>query len=255
MSTLEALLILVAGAGAGTINAVIGSGTLITFPVLLAAGYPPVVANVSNNVGLVPGAVTGVYSYRGELRGQRARLVPFIAITTLGALVGAITLLALPASTFEAVAPVLIAGALVLVVLQPRITAAVKERRPPRAEVAPKPGGGPLLRAGIFGTGIYGGYFGAGQGIVMFALLGTALPDDHHLANALRILLTGMNNAVAAVVFVIAADVSWAAAGLLAAGSSAGGLLGARIGRRLAPAALRVVVVVVGIAAILRLVL
>lgn len=250
MSTVEALLVLVAGLGAGTINAVIGSGTLITFPVLLAVGYPPVVANVSNNIGLLPGAVTAIHAYRDELHGQRARLVPFVATTALGSLIGALALLTLPESSFEVIVPVLIAGALVLVVLQPRITAAVLARR-----TDPRPAGGPLLRGGIFTTGVYGGYFGAAQGILLFALLGTALPDDQQLASAFRILLAGVNNAVAAIVFIAVADVSFAAAAVLAVGSSAGGVLGARVGKRLSPATLRAVVVVVGLAAIARLVL
>jgi hypothetical protein len=250
LSAAEALLVLIAGLGAGTINAVIGSGTLITFPVLLAVGYPPVVANVSNNIGLLPGAVTAVHAYREELAGQRARLVPFITATALGSFAGSLLLLALPESAFEVIVPVLIAGALVLVALQPRITAAVIARRK-----AHRPAGGPLLRGGIFATGVYGGYFGAAQGILLFALLGTALPDDQQVASAFRILLAGINNGVAAVVFLAVADVSFAAAGILAIGSSAGGVLGARVGRRLRPATLRIVVVVVGLSAIAHLAL
>ena len=250
MSAAEALLVLVAGLGAGTINAVIGSGTLITFPVLLAVGYPPVVANVSNNVGLVPGSLTAVHAYRRELRGRWRHALGLASATAVGALIGSVLLLSLPASAFEVVVPVLIGGALVLVALQPRISAAIEaRRRPGRAR------GGPLLRAGILATGIYGGYFGAAQGILLFALLGTALPDDLQHANALRNLLAGTANGIAAAVFIVAADVAWLAVLLLAVGAAAGGVMGARVGRRLSPAALRAVVVVVGLTAIARLVL
>ena len=250
MTAAEALLVLVAGLGAGTINAVIGSGTLITFPVLLAVGYPPVVANVSNNVGLVPGSLTAVHAYRRELAGRWRHAFGLAAGSAVGSLIGAILLLSLPESAFEVIVPVLIAGALVLVAFQPRISAAVEaRRRPGRAR------GGPLLRGGIFATGVYGGYFGAAQGILLFALLGTALPDDLQHANALRNLLAGTANAVAAVVFLTAAEVAWAAVLLLAAGAAVGGVVGARVGRRLSPAALRMVVVIVGLSAIARLVL
>jgi hypothetical protein len=166
-------------------------------------------------------------------------------------LIGSVLLLSLPESAFEVVVPVLIAGALVLVAFQPRISAWVQARRRPGR---PR-GGGQLLRGGIFATGVYGGYFGAAQGILLFALLGTALPDDLQHANALRNLLAGTANGVAAVVFVFAADVAWWAALLLAIGAATGGVVGARVGRRLSPAALRGVVVAVGLSAIARLVL
>ncbi len=250
MSAAEALLVLAAGLGAGTINAVIGSGTLITFPVLLAVGYPPVVANVSNNVGLVPGSLTAVYTYRRELVGRWRHAFGLAAFSAVGSLIGSLLLLSLPESAFEVIVPVLIAGALVLVAFQPRISAAVQARRRPGA-----PRGGPVLRGGIFATGVYGGYFGAAQGILLFALLGTALPDDLQHANALRNLLAGVANGVAAVVFLTLADVAWEAALLLAIGAAAGGVAGARVGRRLSPTALRAVVVVVGLTAIARLAL
>ena len=239
---------LAGGLGAGTINAVIGSGTLITFPILLAVGYPPVVANVTNNVGLVPGSMTAVYGYRRELRGHGRRMGRFMAASATGALTGSLLLLALPESAFEVVVPVLIAGALVLVVFQPRISAAVAERRRPG-----RPDGGPALRAGIFATGVYGGYFGAAQGVLLFALLGASLPDDAQHVSALRNLLAGTANAVAAVVFVAVADVAWLPALLLACGAAAGGVLGARVGRRLEPRVLRGVVLAVGLLAIARL--
>jgi uncharacterized protein len=250
VSTAEALLVLVAGLGAGTINAVIGSGTLITFPVLLAVGYPPVVANVSNNVGLVPGSIAAVHSWRGELRGRWRPALGMAAGSAVGSLIGSILLLALPDSSFEAAVPLLIAAALALVVLQPRISAAVQARRREGGR-----SGGPLMRAGVFATGVYGGYFGAAQGILLFALLGNAVRDDPQHANALRNLFAGTANAVAAVVFLAVADVAFLPVVLLAAGATVGGRVGARVGKRLSPAALRGVVVAVGLTAIVRLAL
>jgi uncharacterized membrane protein YfcA len=246
----EPLLVLAAGFAAGTINAVIGSGTLITFPVLLAVGYPPVVANVSNTLGLVPGAVTAAVGYREDLAGHARRVLWFAAATTTGAVAGAALLLALPEQAFKVIVPVLIAGALVLVVFQPRIAGAVVAKRDPR-----RPHGGLLVRAGVLVTGVYGGYFGAGQGVLLFALLGIALPDDLRHVNALRNLLAGLANAVAAVVFLVFADVALAPAGVIAVGASVGGVVGSRIGRRLSPGVLRALVVVVGLAAIAKLTL
>lgn len=250
MSVLDALAILAAGLSAGTINAVIGSGTLITFPVLLAVGYPPVTANVTNGLGLVPGSFAAVHGYRRELSGHWRGALLLALGSAAGAVAGAILLLELPAEWFETIVPVLIAGALVLVVFQPRVSAWVQARRP-----ADAPEHGRALRAGVGLAGVYGGYFGAGQGIVLFALLGTALPDDLQRVNALRNLLAGTANGVSALVFVLVADVAYGAAALIALGATAGGVLGARIGRRLAPGTLRVVVVLVGTAAILQLVL
>jgi len=250
VSTLEAILVLLAGFGAGTINAIVGSGTLITFPVLLAVGYPPIVANVSNNIGLVPGAASSVVAYRRELEGTKKQLLRYAPATIAGSIAGAALLLSLPPDSFKAIVPVLIAIALVLVVAQPRISRWVEARR----EVH-RPHGGPLLLVGIFGIGIYGGYFGGGQGILLFALLASSLVQDLRSVNAVRAVLTGFANATAALIFVFAADVAWLAVLLIALGSTAGGVFGASIGRRLPDPILRAVIVVVGLAAIAQLVL
>src|SRR5580658_8361811 len=154
MSALDALAIFAAGLAAGTINVIVGSGSLITFPTLLALGYPPVLANVSNNVGLVPGNISANVAYRGELLGQRRRLVRLGSASLLGGLLGAALLLALPGSVFKAAVPVLIALAAVLMALQPRLRARL-ERRGDRPAV-----GGWVLLLGVFLTGVYGGYFG-----------------------------------------------------------------------------------------------
>jgi uncharacterized protein len=249
VSLLECVAVLAAGVLAGTMNTIVGSGTLVTFPVLLAVGYGPVTANVSNTLGLVPGSVSGAIGYRAELAGQRRRIYTLGTAAVLGGITGAVLLLSLPSEAFEAIVPVLIALAVVLVIVQPRLARALEARR---GRV--RPHGGPPLWAGVFGTGIYGGYFGAAQGVILLALFGIAIPEDLHRLNALKNVLAGMVNGVAAVVFVFFATVAWLPAVLLAAGSAAGGQLGARIGRRLSPAVLRGVIVVVGIAAIVQLV-
>jgi uncharacterized membrane protein YfcA len=248
VSLLECLAVLAAGVFAGAINTIVGSGTLVTFPVLLAVGYSPVTANVSNTLGLVPGSVAGAIGYRAELAGQRRRILTLATASTLGGIAGAALLLTLPSEVFDAVIPVLIAFALVLVIAQPRLSRLLAERR--RRQ---RPHGGPLLWSGVFGTGVYGGYFGAAQGIILLALTSIALPDDIQRLNAMKNVLAGLVNAVAAVVFVFFAPVAWLPALLLAAGSGCGGVLGARIGRRLSPAVLRGVIVIVGLAAIAQL--
>ena len=248
MSLLECLLVLAAGVFAGTINTVVGSGTLVTFPVLLAVGYGPVVANVSNTLGLVPGSVSGAIGYRAELAGQRRRVLTLGSASLAGGVLGAALLLSLPGSAFEAIVPALIALALVLVVVQPRLSRMLVARRG-----AVRPHGGPLLWGGVLGTGVYGGYFGAAQGVILLALMGIAIPEDMQRLNALKNVLAGLVNGVAAAIFLVFASVAWLPVALLAVGSAAGGQLGARIGRRLPPDVLRGVIVVVGVAAIVQL--
>lgn len=253
MSATEILLVLVAGVGAGAINAVVGTGTLLTFPVLLAIGYPPVVANVSNAIGLVPGAVSGAIGYREELRGQRGRVLRLAVASISGGILGAVLLLVLPASAFDAVVPAFVALAVVLVALQPRVSAWVARRRERRETAQPPDDGGRAARVATFGCGIYGGYFGAAQGVLFLATVGAVLPDDLQRVNALKNVLVGMVNGIAGLVFVFAADVAWLPTGVIAAGALAGGYLGAHYGRRLRPELLRGVIIVVGTATVVNL--
>jgi uncharacterized protein len=241
--------ILAAAIAAGAINAVVGSGSLITFPTLLALGFAPVIANVSNNIGLVPGNVSSVFGYREELSGQRGRLIRLSIASCVGSLAGASALLALPEGVFQVVVPALIIVACVLVVLQPRLSAWVAARGKERAEH-----GGPLLFAGVFLAGIYGGYFGAAQGVLVIGLLGVFLTEPLQRINAAKNVLVTVVNAAAAAVFVIFAHVAWLAVLLVAAGSTAGGLIGARVGRRLPPLALRIIIVIVGVIAAIKLI-
>jgi uncharacterized membrane protein YfcA len=252
VTPLHALAIFASGMFAGTINTMVGSGTLVTFPVLLAFGYPPVVANVSNTVGLVPGSASGAVGYRRELSGQGHRLLPLAVASVAGGIIGAVLLLSLPAAAFKAIVPAFIGVALVLVVLQPRLSRVLAAHRPHRH----RPGGraGPVTTALVGLGGVYGGYFGAAQGILNLAVLSLGLDDDLQRLNALKVVLTGLVNLVSGVVFIFAAHVAWGAAGLIAAGSLLGGVLGARVGRRLPPPVLRGVVAVVGIFAIVHLV-
>ena len=249
MSAGEVVAIALAGVSAGAINTLVGSGTLITFPVLLAFGYAPVTANVSNTIGLAPGAASGALGYRRELRGQRSRALRLGTLAVLGGITGAVLLLVLPSSSFEAIVPAFIALALVLTVLQPRITAWLVRR-----EIDVERHGAWLTPPAVFLTAVYGGYFGAAQGIMLLAVLGVTLSQDLQRTNALKNVLAGLTNGVAGVYFAFAAHVDWGPAGLIAAGSILGAQAGAHYGRRLSPAWLRAVIVVVGCFAIVRLV-
>jgi len=241
MSPLDALAIFAAGLAAGTLNVIVGSGSLITFPTLLALGYPPVLANVSNNVGLVPGNISANVAYRGELVGQRRRLVQLGSASLLGGLVGAVLLLALPGGVFKAAVPVLIAIASVLMALQPRLSAGL-ERRGDRPAV-----GGWVLLLGVFLTGVYGGYFGAAQGVILIALLAIFIDDDLQRLNGTKNALALTVNTVAGVLFIASTHIAWSVAGLIAAGSIVGGQVGGRLGRRLSAPVLRWCIVIVGL--------
>jgi uncharacterized membrane protein YfcA len=245
----EAIAVFAAGVFAGGINAVVGSGSLVTFPTLLAFGVPPVLANVSNNVGLVPGSVSGAIGYRRELAGQRGRLLRLGAASAVGAGIGGILLLELPASTFKVIVPILILLACVLVVLQPRLNAWLAARR-----TRATPHGGVPLLAGLGASGVYGGYFGAAQGVLMIGLLGVFLDDPLQRVNGIKNVLAGIVNGVAAILFIALTHVDWALAALIAVGSTIGGLAGARVGRRLPPMALRVLVVLIGLVSVVKLV-
>jgi uncharacterized membrane protein YfcA len=249
MSLLEALAVLGVGFFAGSINTIVGSGSLVTFPTLLAIGYSPVVANVSNTIGLVFGSISGAFGYRRELEGQRHRVTVLGTGSLIGGVTGAVLLLTLPSSVFDAVVPVLILGACALVVVQPRLSAFVAARRTKVVEH-----GGIELWIGVFLTGVYGGYFGAAQGVILLSLLGIFIADGLQRLNATKNALAVIANGVAAVVFVFAADVAWEAAALIAAGSIAGGQFGAHVGRRMPETLLRVVIVVVGLVAAVKLI-
>jgi uncharacterized protein len=224
-----------------------------------------VLANVTNNVGLVPGVLSGVHGYRAELHGQRDRVLRLGSASLCGGVLGAILLLVLPAGAFKAIVPVLIGVALVMVVLQPRLArwVAARQRARSRGEPggagqpvdrrAPDAAGGPVLWLLVFCTGVYGGYFGAAQGVLLIGLFGVAFDDSLQRVNAVKNVLAAVVNGVAAVVFIAVSHVAWGAAALIAAGSVLGGQLGARVGRRLPPRGLRLVIICVGVAALVKL--
>jgi uncharacterized membrane protein YfcA len=248
VSPWEVIAILLAGVAAGTINTVVGSGTLITFPTLLAFGIPPVTANVSNTVGLAPGSLSGAIGYRAELTGQRRRLVRLGSASLVGGIAGALLLLVLPSSAFDAIVPVLIVLGCVLVVLGPRIQRRVAAR-------AAQSGGLPehgvwWVWPAIAAAGVYGGYFGAAQGVLLMAILGIGVADSMQRHNATKNVLALIVNGIAAVIFIFVADVNWPVAGLIALGSVIGGQIGATVGRRLPANVLRAVIVTVGVVAV-----
>ncbi|MFZ0230909.1 MAG: sulfite exporter TauE/SafE family protein [Mycobacterium sp.] len=253
----QAFLIAFAGVGAGAINAVVGSGTLITFPTLVAMGYPPVTSTMSNAVGLVAGNVSGTWGYRRELSGQWDRLRWQIPASVLGAAVGAWLLLHLSDKVFVRVVPVLLVAALILVVIGPRIQSWARQRAEGAGrsadEVSPRRMA--ALVASTFAVGVYGGYFTAAQGILMVGAMGALLPESVQRMNAAKNLLALLVNIVAALAYTLVAfhRISWEAAGLIAVGSLLGGWLGAHYGRRLSPNALRAAIVVVGLIGLYRL--
>jgi len=241
------LAVLGAGLGAGFVMTAIGAGSLVSFPILLGVGLSPLVANVCNNVGLVPGGVSGSFGYRREMAGRRALVVRVAVTSATGALVGAALLLALPSTTFDRVVPFLVLLSATLVGLQPLISGALR-RRAERQGLTPvvREVMGPRLTAVSSLVGVYGGYFGAAQGVLLLAFLGLGLDVGLQTANGLKNVAVLSANVAATVVFVFFSPLDWAVVGLIAAGSLVGGWLGAHLGRRLPPLVFRIVVVVFG---------
>ncbi len=244
MRLFEAVILVLVGMFAGTINSIVGSGGLVTFPVLLTFGYSPLVANMTNNMGVLPGALSAVYAYRRELKTQWSRVVRLGALSIVGGFGGAILLLELPAAAFKKIVPVLIAAALVLIVLQPRLQRRIAKRETVhRRHIITRDGG-------IFLTGIYGGYFGAAQGILLMSILGAVFDESIQKLNSIKMMLAFSANSAAAIVFLFRGGVAWGAAGALAVGSIVGGQIGPHIGRRLPNSVYRGFIVFVGLAAI-----
>jgi uncharacterized membrane protein YfcA len=251
VSPLEAVAIGLAGLAAGTINTVVGSGTLITFPTLLAFGVPPVTANVSNTIGLVPGSVSGVVGYRRELEGQRPRVLRIGVASLVGGLLGGVLLLVLPDGAFSTIVPVLVGLGILLVLFQPRISRWVAARHD-AVGATPRD---PVLGAwwvwpAVLLAGVYGGYFGAAQGVLLMGIMGVGIPEVLQRLNALKNVLAAIVNAVAGLLFAIVADVDWRIVALIGAGSVIGGQIGATVGRRLPAPVLRATIVVVGLVAL-----
>lgn len=275
MDLVQDVIVFVAGLWAGTINAVVGSGTLVTFPVLVALGFAPVAATISNAMGLIAGNVAGSWGYRRELAGLKSTLLMLLPASVLGGVTGAALLLHLPESVFGAVAPYLIVVALLFVIFQPKLQAWVRSRADAAAADAPA-ADAPARVAGaqatavdlartklprrqrvilvilIYLAGVYGGYFVAAQGILLVGILGVFLRGTIHNANAMKnILVLGVNIVAAVSYLVFAFDrIIWPVVGLIAAGSLIGGFVGAAVGRRLPPVVLRTVIVLLGLVAL-----
>ena len=281
MAILDVVLIMAAGVAAGAMNAVVGAGTLITFPTLLALGFPPVVANVSNTVGLVPGSAAAAYGFRHTLTGRAKLVLQLVTASAAGGVLGGALLLVLPSETFEQVIPPLLLLSAVLAAAQPKVAAWVVARRERNAAAvtasdaevvdAPVddlpasdvPGAeapavdaapvairtSPILYVIVFLTGIYGGYFGAAQGVILLAVLGIFVAGGMPQVNGIKNVLAGIANLVSAILFIAIADVDWRVVGLIAVGATIGGGLGSRFGRRLPAGPLRAIVVIVALAA------
>lgn len=252
MSVWEAGAIVLAGFWAGMINTIVGSGTLVTFPTLLFFGYPAVTANVSNSLGLVAGGMSGAWGYRHEIRGLGSVLARLAPASLLGSVIGALLLLVLPPAAFEAIVPALILVGVLLVIFGPRINRWARGHETHLLT----PGRWLALLAGIFVAGMYGGYFGAAQGVILVGLMSALLPLNVQAINGMKNVLGLVVNLVAAVVFLVVepARIDWWVVLAIGVGSLLGGVVGARVGRALAPWLLRTVIVVIGLVAIVYLV-
>ena len=253
MTVFEVVAIILAGLAAGTINTIVGSGTLVTFPTLLFFGYPPVAANVSNSLGLVPGGLTGTWGYRHELRSLGPMLKRLGPASLVGSVIGALLLLWLPPAAFEAIVPALILVALLLVVFGPRLQRWAAQQHAERITT----GRWVALIVGILAAGVYGGYFGAAQGVLLLGIMSILLPLSLQQINGIKNVLATIANLVAALVFLVVAPelVDWVVVLLISIGSLLGGVIGARVGRRMPPNLLRGVIVVIGTIAIVNLLL
>ena len=256
MDLLQQLALLGAGLGAGVVLSSIGAASLISFPILLSVGLPPVVANASNTVGLVPAGIGGAIGYRRELAAHPALVRAVVITSALGAVLGAFLLLQLPPAVFESLVPWLILFACALVGLQPAISGWL-QRRAARLGKAPRDRrsmSAPVKMISMV-LGVYGGYFGAGQGVMLLAFLALGIDVELRVINALKTLAVFAANVVASIVFIAVAELDWTAIVLVGLGSIIGGYVGALIGRRLPPTLFRVLVVAMGLAVSLILLL
>lgn len=249
MTGLEQLAVVATGLGAGLLTTTVGVASLLSFPVLVALGIPPVIANASNTVGLIPGGLSGSLGYRRELREQPRVTLAVLLTCALGSVAGAALLLCLPAGVFEAVVPWLILFTCLIVGAQPWISRWLRSRHEDPHSVELRTSMSPVTTVFAALTGVYGGYFGAGSGVMMMAVLGLGLDLELRVVNALKTLAILAANVVAGLIFVFAVDLDLLAVGLLAAGSVVGGYVGAHIGRRLPATLLRVLIVLAGVTA------
>jgi hypothetical protein len=246
---LQQLALLGAGLGAGLLTSTVGVASLLSFPVLIALGIPPVVANASNTLGLIPASLSGSFGYRRELREQPRIMWLVVATCAIGSVAGAALLLALPAEVFAVAVPWLILFTCLIVGVQPWISRWLRSRHDDSHTLRPRTSMSPATTVFATLTGVYGGYFGAGAGVMMMAVLGLGLDLELRVINALKTIGLLAANVVAGVIFIFVAELNFTAVGLLAAGSVVGGYVGSHIGRRLPDTLLRILVVLAGVIA------
>jgi uncharacterized membrane protein YfcA len=236
----------------GLVNGAAGGGTLVSFPALLAVGVPALTANMTSTVGIWPGYLGGAAGFRSQVRMQTRRVAELSAPAVAGGIAGSVLLFVTPAREFSTLVPYLVLAACALFALQPLVARAVRAR-----SESGDPSPGPLRRlaahTGTLAASVYGGYFGAGLGVVFLAILGSALPDELARTNGLRAVLSLVVNSVAVLVFVAHGEIDWSAAALLALTSLVGGYVGARFALRLPPVAFRALVLALGLATAIRL--
>lgn len=241
-------MLILAGIAAGTMNTVVGAGSLVTFPVMLAFGYSPLIANMTNNVGVLPGGISGIHALRPELKNEWPTAMRLAILSLAGGTSGALLLLILPPVAFKSIVPVLIGLALILIIFQPSL----RKRVALHAGISKKHG--MFLTGAIFLTGIYGGYFGAAQGVLLMSILGTMYDKTIQKLNAIKMVLGMSANLAATIVFIVRGGIAWEAAGAIAVGAIIGGYAGAKIGRLLPSGVYRALIVVIGAIAIIKLV-
>jgi uncharacterized protein len=234
----DAAAVAAAGAAAGAANSIAGGGSLITFSTLVALGLPQLSANVTNTVGLIPGAVSGTLGYADTLGGQRRRILEVAIPTVAGAVLGTILLLVTPNDTFEVIVPGLVAACCLLLLFQPRLVVIMTHAGNEHS---------PLLAGGLVAAGAYGAYFGAAVSILLLALLTLFVAEGVQRLNGIKILLAGLTNLVAAFAYVFLAPVRWPYAVVMMAATLVGGISGARLARRVSGDALRVGIACVGL--------
>ena len=252
MELISGILVFFAGLWAGTINSVVGSGTLVTFPVLIALGLAPVTASMSNAMGLVAGGAAGAWGYRRELKGRGRQLLKLLPASLLGGITGAWLLLHLPEEVFHYAAPVLIVLALLMVVFQPRLQRWVRNREENPEHALRDKHHGVLLIVLVYLAGVYGGYFVAAQGILLVGILGVFMTGTIQNANAMKNILVLGVNLIAATSYVLFAfdRIDWIVVAIIAVSSLIGGLVGSSVGRRLSPPVLRGVIFALGLVAL-----
>lgn len=248
----QVIVIVIAGLWAGLINTIVGSGTLVTFPVLVTMGVPPVTATMSNAMGLIAGNITGAWGYRSKLKGAEQTLYQLIPCSVAGAVVGAILLMQLPEKVFSYTAPLLIVLALGCVIFQPRLQAIVHAAKSAQGDLG-QPHKQPVtLYILVFLAGVYGGYFVAAQGVLLLGILGIFLLGSIQIANAVKTVLVTIVNLVAAISYILFAldRINWWVVLLIAISSTIGSWVGAKIGQKLSPGVLRAIIVLLGIIAL-----